>query len=164
MLTVAVALPNELVDILGLIETVSHWMFGLFLTGACLSFVMIFVVPLSVLSRWATFPIAVLSFLTALFITVAAVIATVLFVIMSDVFNNATQLNIGASIGKEMFAFMWIAAATSIIAWLIQMAQLCCCASVRDVKTGRKKGGLKHTSEDLVQEKPRRRGLFGRRS
>ncbi|QIW98250.1 hypothetical protein AMS68_003768 [Peltaster fructicola] len=156
-----ISLPQELVDILGLIHTVSNWMFGLFLTSACLSFVMIFIVPLSVFSRWATFPIAVLTFLTALFVTVAAVIATVLFVIMSNVFNNATQLNIGAEIGKEMFAFMWIAAATAIFAWLIQMGQLCCCASRRDVRTGRKQGAL--SKVEIAREKPRRRPWFGRR-
>jgi hypothetical protein len=53
-------------------------MFGLFLTGACLTFVMIFLVPLSVYSRWASLPLMILTFLAALFTTVASVIATVM--------------------------------------------------------------------------------------
>jgi len=58
-------------------------MFALFLTGVCLSFVMIFVVPLSVYSRWATLPITILTFLAALFTTAASVIGTVMFVSFS---------------------------------------------------------------------------------
>lgn len=75
-----VALPIEINNILKLIRIVSHWMFGLFLSGACLSFVMIFIVPLSVYSRWASLPITIFTFLAALLTTVASVIATVLFV------------------------------------------------------------------------------------
>lgn len=79
-------------------------MFGLFLTGACLSFVMMFIVPLSVMSRWATLPIMLFTFFTALVTTVATVIATVLFIVMKDAITQATQLNIKANIGVEMFA------------------------------------------------------------
>ena len=55
-------------------------MFGLFLAGACLSFIVMFIVPLSIYSRWATLPIALATFFAALFTTVAAIIATVMFV------------------------------------------------------------------------------------
>ncbi|EMC97502.1 hypothetical protein BAUCODRAFT_33218 [Baudoinia panamericana UAMH 10762] len=163
-----IALPAEVNDILSLIRTVSNWMFGLFLSGACLSFLMIFLVPISVFSRWATLPIMMFTFLAALLVTVAAVIATVLFTIMQDAITSQTSLNIGASIGREMFVFMWIAAATSILAWLIMLGQCCCCASRRDVKTGRKRGSKKawRNAETMgVGEKgpEERRGRFGRR-
>ena len=74
----AVALPVEIDKILELIRLVSNWMFGLFLTGACLSFVMIFIVPLAVYSRWASLPIMLFTFFTALVTTVASVLATVM--------------------------------------------------------------------------------------
>ena len=154
-------------SILGLIHTVSHWMFGLFLAGACINFVMIFFIPLSVFSRWLTLPIMLFTFLGALCTTIAAVIATVLFVIMKNAITSVTELNIGATIGKEMFAFMWIAAATSILAWLIELCLTCCCASRRDVKKGKKRGSKKAWSNDspFVSEKqPRqKRGMFGRK-
>ena len=89
--------------ILQLIRLVSHWMFGLFLAGACLDFVMIFIVPLSVYSRWASLPIMLLTFFAALATTVATVVATVLFIIMKNAITSVTQLNIGASIGVEMY-------------------------------------------------------------
>ena len=53
-------------------------MFGLFLVGACLTFIMIFLAPLAIYSRWASLPLVILTFLNALFVTVAAVIATVM--------------------------------------------------------------------------------------
>lgn len=118
-----VALPIEINNILKLIRIVSHWMFGLFLSGACLSFVMIFIVPLSVYSRWTSLPITIFTFLAALLTTVASVIATVLFVrhplqtvkdhellvnasqvIMRDVITAQTTLNIKATLGIQMFA------------------------------------------------------------
>jgi hypothetical protein len=78
MYDVTVALPANVNEILDLIRLVSHWMFGLFLTGACLAFIMMFIVPLSVYSRWASLPIMLLTFFTALVTTVATVIATVM--------------------------------------------------------------------------------------
>ena len=143
-------------------------MFGLFLAGACLEFVMIFLVPLSVFSRWATLPIMLLTFFAALCTTVASVIATVLFIIMRDVITQQTTLNIGASLGIKMFVFMWIAAGTGILAWLIMLGQCCCCASRRDVKKGKKRGSKKawrDSEAPPVREKaPRqKRGMFGRK-
>jgi len=141
-------------------------MFGLFLSGACLSFVMIFLVPLSIFSRWATLPIMIFTFFAALTTTVATVIATVLFIIMRNAITSVTQINIGAYIGTKMFAFMWIASAFSILAWIIQLSQCCCCASRRDVRKGKKRGSKKAWNggeSPLMTEKPakNRRGLFG---
>lgn len=142
-------------------------MFGLFLTAACLNFLLIFIVPLSIFTRWANLPIAIFTFLGALFVTAAAIIATVMFIIMQNVITSATQLNIHATIGVEMFAFMWIAAATAVLAWLVQMGMCCCCASRRDVRTGRKRGSKKawNTETPGVSEKSKKKkGLpvFGR--
>ncbi|KAK5171278.1 uncharacterized protein LTR77_004422 [Saxophila tyrrhenica] len=138
-----IALPAQIDDVLNLIHTVSNWMFALFLTGACLSFFTMFIVPVSVFSRWATLATMLLTFFSALFTTVATVLATVMFIIMRNAITSVTQLNIGASIGVEMFVFMWIAAGAAILAWIIQLGQCCCCASRRDVRTGRKRGSKK---------------------
>jgi hypothetical protein len=42
-----------------------------------------------------------------------------------------------------MFGFMWTATAFAILAWLINFGMCCCCASRRDVKTGRRHGSSK---------------------
>lgn len=63
---------------------------------------MIFIVPLAVYTRWASLPIMIFTFLAALFNTVAAVLATVLWIIFADAITAQTQLNIGANVGVEM--------------------------------------------------------------
>ena len=124
-------------------------MFGLFLTGTVLSFVLIFAMPLSVFTRWLALPVAILAFLNALFVTVASVLATVMFIIFRNTISGVAELNISADIGVTMFAFMWVASAFTIFAWLVQMGLCCCCASRRDVKTGRKRGNEKAYSMDV---------------
>ena len=153
-------------------------MFGLFLTGACTAFISVFLTPLSIYSRLFTLPIAIFAFISALTTTVATVIATIMFVIFKNVIESAAaEIDIGANLGGKMFAFMWIASSFSIIAWLIQMGLCCCCASRRDVMTGKKLGRKKaylHGGEaangglPVVMEKPkaatrRRFGFLGRR-
>jgi hypothetical protein len=118
-------------------------MFGLFLTGTCLTFVLIFLMPISIFTRWLALPVAILAFLNALIVTAASVIATVMFIIFRNTITRVAELNIGAKIGITVFVFMWIASAFTIFAWLVQMGLCCCCASRRDVKTGRKRGSEK---------------------
>ena len=78
------------------------------------------------------------------------------FIIMQKAITQVEQLNIGASIGIEMFAFMWISAGTAVLAWLIQLGECCCCASRRDVKKGKKRGSKKAWKDDgsRSSEKP----------
>ena len=152
-------------------------MFGFFLTSACLSFVLMFLNPLSVRTRWWTFALSILNFINALLCTVASIIATVMFIIFKNTISSVNELNINASIGETMFAFMWVASAFAIFAWLFQTGMCCCCASRRDVRTGRKKGNkhayqmdgsstVAENGEPLpAQEKSgRRRFRFGKRN
>ena len=118
-------------------------MFGLFLASAPLTFIAMILAPLAIYTRWATLAIMIVTFLAALFSTVASVIATVMFIIMQNAITSVSQLNIEASIGIEMFAFMWVASAGAVLAWIIMLALCCCCASRRDVRTGRKRGSMK---------------------
>ena len=118
-------------------------MSAFFLIGACLSFILILLKPMMVFSRWTAFSIGLLSFVNAAFLVIASVVATVLFVIMRDVFNDAEQVNINAQIGSAMFAMIWTATVFALLAWIIDLALMCCCASRRDVRSG-KKGGSKN--------------------
>ncbi|CAN9204327.1 unnamed protein product [Alternaria alternata] len=139
----SINLPADINDILDLIHLVSNWMFGLFLTATVLSFVLIFVMPISIYTRWLTLAVAILAFLNALFVTVASVIATVMFIIFRNTIGGVAELNISAEIGVTLFAFMWVASAFAIFAWIVQMGLCCCCASRRDVKKGKKRGNEK---------------------
>lgn len=99
--------------------------------------------PLSVFTRWLALPVAILAFINALIVTAASIIATVMFIIFRNTITKVGELNIGAEIGITLFVFMWIASAFTIFAWLVQMGLCCCCASRRDVKSGRKRGSEK---------------------
>ncbi|KIW05138.1 uncharacterized protein PV09_03689 [Verruconis gallopava] len=129
-----IAFPTEIQNVLHILKTASQWMFGLFLTAVVLDFVMIFITPLALYSKLLSLPIAIFSFLSALVTTVAAILGTVIFVIFRNAARAQTNLNIGANIGSEMFAFMWIAAGFSLFSFLIQMSLLCCCRSRRKAK------------------------------
>lgn len=115
-------------------------MFAFFLTSACLSFLLIFLVPISIYTRWLSLLTSIFTFINALLCTAASVIATVMFIIFKNVIGSVGELNIQAEIGKTLFVFMWIASACTLLAFGIQMGMCCCCASRRDVKTGRRRG------------------------
>lgn len=137
-------------------------MFGFFLTGTCLSFALIFLMPLSVYTRWLAAPVSILAFINALLVTVASVIATVMFIIFRTKISSVAELNISADLGVAMFAFMWIASAFAIASCLVQAALCCCCASRRDVRTGRKRGSEKAYALEGAAPRSRRR-FWGRR-
>lgn len=142
-------------------------MFALFLAGTCLAVPSILLTPFSVYTRWASLPLTILTFLTAFSITVATIVASAMFIIFKKVIHSALDsVNIEAELGTKMFAFMWIASAAAILGWLIQFGECCCCASQRDVKTGRRKGSKKAYAETgrgnvdgtgEVKEKPKAR-------
>lgn len=78
--------------------------------------------------------------IAALTTTVACLIATVTFVIFRNVFtsNTALDLNVGAELGTQMLAFMWIAAGTALFGFFIQVG-MCCGACCTCCGAGRKK-------------------------
>ncbi|KAL4999584.1 SUR7/PalI family-domain-containing protein [Aspergillus recurvatus] len=152
----SIALPSDITDALDLARAASHWMFGLFITSTVLTFILIFASPLAVSSRppqtissdpgvnrlhpphrRRTFifcrgiPFTIITLLTAIFTIVAAVIATVMFVLFKNIFTNgdAFDLNIRAELGSHMLAFMWIAAAFNLIAFIVELGSCCaaCC-------------------------------------
>jgi hypothetical protein len=163
-----VVLPAEAITYLHILRVASNWMFGLFLLGACLSFVLIFIMPLSVYSRWVTIFLIIFAGLNALSITIASVVGTAISVIFQHALVSYQELNIGAIIGKKMLAFVWIADAFSIFAWIIQICLFCRCNSRRDVTKERRRWRWKSategtTSQPQVQERSRR-VLFWRRT
>ena len=133
-----VTIPSQVTTYLHILRIASQCMFGLFLTGTCLTFVLIFLSLLNVYSHWVAFVIGIFSLLNAIIVTVATVLGTAIFVILQVAFTSVDELNIKANIGRETFAFMWIAALSTVITWIIHTSMCCCCTSRRGLKTGRK--------------------------
>ena len=58
-----------------------------------------------------------------------------------------------------MFAFMWVAAAFNLFGFLIHLGLTCCCASKRDVRTGRREGNTAAYTHGIADEKKPSRGV-----
>ncbi|KAL6250504.1 hypothetical protein RBB50_002806 [Rhinocladiella similis] len=140
----SITLPTEVVDVLNLVKLASRWMFVCFLIGTILSFLCVFLAPLgfSKRPRWQhkarrlflrQLPISILTFAALLFTAAASIIATVMFLIFQDKFSGAEDLNIRASLGKPMLAFMWVATGFNLIGFLMQIGTCCgvCCCTGR---------------------------------
>lgn len=115
-------------------------MFGFFLAAAPTNFLLIFLSPLAIYSRWVSLPLSIFAFLASLCASAATIIATAMFLVFKIVITSQTELNIRASIGIQMFVFMWLATLASLVGAWIQFGMCCCCASRKDVETGRRKG------------------------
>ncbi len=150
-----IALPAEITNILKLIRIASHVMFGFYLTGICMNLLSIFLAPLALRSRWWSLPLIIWTFIAALLTVAAAIIGTAMAVIFRNVATSQAELNISADIGTTMFAFMCIGAGSSLIGFLIHLGMSCCCASRRDVRTGRRKGRLSAYGDAAADEKKR---------
>ncbi|KAL9089910.1 MAG: hypothetical protein Q9159_002267 [Coniocarpon cinnabarinum] len=152
-----IPLPSEVVRILHIIKIASQVMFACFLSGACLSFVLMFVQPLMVYSRWTALALALTSLINAILVTGASIIATVMFLIMRNVLHDQKQINVRAQLGVPMFTMIWLAAANALHAMLINFGLACCCASRRDVRSGRKMGNRKAYIVELDPPQQQRR-------
>lgn len=169
-----ITLPSDIVTILRLIQMASNVMFILFLVGIIFTFLSLLLSPLSLLrnphfspkprSCWVGFGLGIISFLAAFCTTVAAVVGTVMFTIMRNVLRSQPMLNIGAELGVQMLAFMWIAAGSVLFAFVMQARCCCCCRSGRKERK-RTKRREKEMSEGSKGpgfiENLRRRGRVG---
>lgn len=156
----SIALPTDVISVLGIVQTASLWMFACFMVGVVLSFLCIFIAPLefSKKPRWShkakrifirSLPILILRFAALLFTAAGAVIATVMFVIFRNTFRDAEDLNIQAELGVNMLAFEWVAVAMTLIGFLMSIGTccgICCC-------TGKNRAIKKQQRMSQVPEK-----------
>jgi len=174
-----IALPTEVVTALNIVRIASHWMFACFLVGTCLTFLCIFLAPMAFSSRprWShrarriflrSLPIAIVTFLALLFTAGASVIATVMFVIFRNTFDGAAELNIDASLGTPLMAFMWIGTGFNLIGLLMQIGAccgICCCTGRRKAIRQSQAAGMSNSvaEKDLGDGGAKRRFGFKNR-
>lgn len=106
-------------------------MYGCFMAGICVNFVLMIVSPLVIRTRWWSLAFSILGGLAAVVVAIAAVIATVISIAAKVALTAQDQLNIRCNIGIKMFVFMWIAAVLTILAFLLHAALGCCCRPQR---------------------------------
>jgi hypothetical protein len=162
----SITLPTEILDVLNLVRLASAWMFSCFLAGILLTFLCAMVAPLgfSQKPRWQhkarrvflrQLPITVLTFLALLFTAAGSVIATVMFVIFKQKFSGAADLNIEASLGKPMLAFMWVATGLDLMGFFMQIGTCCgvCCCTGRRRAERKGQTQISRSNTDAVREK-----------
>ncbi|KAH6652856.1 SUR7/PalI family-domain-containing protein [Truncatella angustata] len=135
-----IALPAEVNTILTVLRIASQVMFGFFLAGTVLSFVLMVLAPIVVYSRWWSFPFGVFAFINALMVIAASAVATAMSLIFNYALTSQVDLNIKVDNGTKMWVFMWLASGFTMLAFIIHAGLCCCCTSRRDIRTGRKKG------------------------
>ena len=121
-----IALPAEVIQILDILRITSNIMYGFFITGTVLSFVMIFITPVAILSRWWSLPMALTAALNGFIILAATVIATVISIVFKYAATAQSDLNIHADVGVKMFVFMWMATGFAGLSFVIHSALGCC--------------------------------------
>lgn len=106
-------------------------MYGCFMAGVVLNTLLLLLTPLATRRRLFSLFLSIIGLLSVIVIVVAAVIATVISVAARIALTAQDQLNISADIGIKMFAFMWIAAVLTLLAFLMHSAMGCFCRPQR---------------------------------
>ena len=144
-----VTIPTSVQDNLNRVKTASRWMFALYITGVCLSFVTFLIGLTSLYSRVGSCCTTIVAFMAFLFVGAATILAQVLFLIYRNVINNASisNFNVSASLGTTIFIFSWIATAGSLLAFVGYMFGICCGTGSRYERVPRRKRGEKPVDE-----------------
>lgn len=133
-----IALPTQVLTVLTIIRLASQIMFGFFLTACILTFLLVFLSPLVVLSRWYSLPFALISFVNAVLVITASAIGSVMAWAFKFAAESQSELNIHVYVGTRMLVFVWVASGFALVAFVVHAGLGCCCASKRDIATGRR--------------------------
>ena len=146
-----IALPSQAVTVLDLLKLGSQIMYGFFLAGTVLNLVLLFTTPLVIRTRWFSLLLSFFAALASILVSVAAIIASVISIAFKVALTAQDQLDIVVTIGTKMFAFMWIAAIATDLAFLLHAAMGCCC------KPQKRRAAQEspRTSEDEKVQKPK---------
>jgi hypothetical protein len=96
-------------------------MFSFFMLSIITSFLLIFLSPLVLLSRWYSYHFVTFAFISGLLTFCGATTATAMYVTFQKVITSQKELNIGAALGPRMFAFMWLGTVFSIAGWAVHL-------------------------------------------
>jgi len=126
-----IALPTQILTILDVLRITSNIMFGFFITGAVIAFVMVILSPMAVQTRWWSLGLAIVAFITGFIVGAAAIIGSVISIAFKVAVTAQSDLNIKSDVGVRMFVFMWIAAGCCLYSFLVHAGMGCCCSSRR---------------------------------
>ncbi|KAK4131368.1 hypothetical protein BT67DRAFT_486332 [Trichocladium antarcticum] len=122
----SIALPTEVVTILTVLRITSQIMFGFFLTGTVLAFLLVPLSLLAIRSRWWSLPLGIASFLEMVLVLAASIVGTAISVAFKYAAEAQQELNIRADVGVKMLVFVWLATAFSVWAFAVHAGMGCC--------------------------------------
>lgn len=147
---VTFTVPESTVDDLKVLKTAQTWLKALLIVGTCFSFLTIFACIFAYRSRVASFLATLVAFIGALFTVVAAVLAQILGIIVRNVINGLTDINLKATLGKKFYVLIWIAAGFALVYWLTITFTICCC--VPDRASRRKAKQIRSDGSDVTEK------------
>ncbi|KAK2810666.1 hypothetical protein FQN50_002706 [Emmonsiellopsis sp. PD_5] len=122
-------LPERLDDGISAYKKVTGWMFVAFVIAFVATLVEILVGISAIFSRWGSLVTTVVSSVSSFFYIAAAVTATALYGILVGAVNTSLKpYEIKSSLGKNMFATLWIGVAFSLASGLFWLFSVCCCS------------------------------------
>jgi hypothetical protein len=130
-------------------------MFGFFLLGIIVSFFLIFLSPLVLLSRWFSYHFVTFAFISALLNFAGSATATAMYVVFQRVITSQKELNIGAKLGGTIFAFMWLGTVFSIAGWAVHLRLA--------IVSRRKHHDTRKERKERKEERKKEEGEAGRR-
>jgi len=139
--------PKELNNGLKTYQTVSKWMFIVYVISLITTILEIVVGISAIFSRWGSFATTFFSTASSLFTFAASLTATILFSTLSAAFNNALKpYGIHGKVGQTFLRITWLAVAFSFGAGFFWLLSVCCCS-------GRSPYGGKKDSKRVKVEK-----------
>lgn len=147
---VTFTVPDDTANDLKILKHAHTWCKWNLVVGTCFSFLTIFACFFAFRSRIGSFLATIVALVGALFTVVAAVLAQVLGIVVRNVINGLSDLNLKATLGKKFYVFIWIAAGFSLVYWIIIMFTVCCCAPDR---TSRRRALKTSSNSSDVTEK-----------
>lgn len=109
-------------------------MYGFFMAGTILNFILLIGTPLAVKTRWFSLGLSIIGGISAIVVTVAAIVATALSFAAKVALTAQHELNIQAEVGYKMFGFMWTGAVFTLLAFILHAALGCCCRPDRTAR------------------------------
>lgn len=155
-----IALPSTVNDVLGVVQVTTQIMFGFFVSGTVLTFVLALSSTLALQSRWWSGLLSFLALVDGICVVGASAVATVISVAFRVALTTQQDLNIHAEVGIAMQVLMWLATALVSVAFLVHVSMMCACASRRDITSGRRE----MPGEREARMKRFRNGLSGGKS
>ncbi|OJD18128.1 hypothetical protein AJ78_01846 [Emergomyces pasteurianus Ep9510] len=122
-------LPDSLDKGLSAYKKVASWMFIAFVVTAAATGVELLVGVSAIFSRWGSLVVTIVSAVSSFFFFATAITATAMYAALTAAVNASLKpYNVHASLGKNMFAILWLGVAFSLASGVFWLFSVCCCS------------------------------------